>query len=305
MAMNKVDKIWMNGKLVNWDDAKIHVLSHVVHYGSSWFEGIRCYNTAKGSAIFHLDRHVQRLIDSAKMYRAQIPYTKEEIGKAIIDTIRANNLKECYIRPVAYRGYNELGVNPLGCPVDLAIAVWEWGAYLGKDALENGIDVCVSSWRRAAPDTTPTMAKAGGNYLNSQLMKLEALANGYVEGIALDASGHISEGSGENIFIVQEGIIHTTPLISAILPGVTRYSVIALAKSLGIEIREINIPREMLYIAQEVFFTGTAAEISAIRTIDKIVIGEGKSGPVTKRLREAFYDVVHKGNDKFGWLTFI
>jgi branched-chain amino acid aminotransferase len=305
MALQKVDKIWMNGKMVNWDDAKIHVLSHVIHYGSSWFEGIRCYNTAKGSAIFHLDRHLQRLMDSAKIYRAQIPYTKEEMSKAIIETIHANKMKECYIRPVAYRGYGDVGVNPLGCPVDLAIAVWEWGAYLGKDALENGIDVCVSSWRRAAPDTTPTMAKAGGNYLNSQLMKLEAIANGYVEGIALDVSGHISEGSGENIFVVLDGVLYTTPLISALLPGITRYSVIALAKNLGIEIREMNIPREMLYCAHEVFFTGTAAEISAIRTVDKIVVGEGKSGPVTKKLREAFFDIVHNGNDKFGWLNFI
>ncbi len=305
MALQKVDKIWMNGKLVDWDDAKIHVLSHVIHYGSSWFEGIRCYNTAKGSAIFHLERHLQRLIDSAKIYRSQIPYTKEEIARAVIETIHANKLRECYIRPVAFRGYGDVGVNPLGCPVDLAIAVWEWGAYLGKDAMEKGIDVCVSSWRRPAPDTIPTMAKAGGNYLNSQLMKLEALANGYVEGIALDVSGHISEGSGENIFIVQEGVLYTTPLISAILPGITRYSVIALAKSLGIEIREMNIPREMLYLAQEVFFTGTAAEISSIRSIDKIVIGEGKPGPVMKKLREAFYDIVHNGNDKFGWLTYI
>ncbi len=295
----------MNGKLVNWDDAKIHVLSHVIHYGSSWFEGIRCYNTSKGSAIFQLDRHLQRLYDSAKIYRSQIPYTKEQVAKAVVETIHANNLKECYIRPVAFRGYGDVGVNPMGCPVDLTIAVWEWGAYLGKEALESGIDVCVSSWNRAAPNTFPTMAKTGGNYMNSQLIKMEALANGYVEGIALDVTGHISEGSGENIFVARDGILFTPPLIAALLPGITRYSVIILAKELGIEVREMNIPREMLYIADEVFFTGTAAEISPIRSIDKIMVGEGKPGPITKRLQQAFTDITRNGNDKFGWLSFI
>lgn len=305
MAINKVDKIWMNGKMVNWDDAKIHILSHVIHYGSSWFEGIRCYNTAKGSAVFQLDRHLQRLYDSAKIYRSTIPYSKEDVSKAVIETIKANGLKECYVRPVAYRGYGDVGVNPRGCPVDLAIAVWEWGSYLGKEALENGIDVCVSSWHRAAPNTFPTMAKTGGNYMNSQLIKLEALANGYVEGIALDVTGHISEGSGENIFLVREGAIYTPPLISALLPGITRYSVLQLAKDLGLEMREMNIPREMLYIADEVFFTGTAAEITPIRSVDKIEVGSGKPGAVTKKLQEVFRDITANGNDKHGWLTFV
>ncbi len=305
MAVSKVDKIWMNGKLIPWDDAKIHVLSHVVHYGSSWFEGIRCYNTKKGSAVFQLDRHIERLFNSAKIYRAEIPYTKEQIIAACIETIKANGLKECYIRPIAFRGYGDVGVNPTGCPVDTAIAVWEWGAYLGQDALDNGIDVCVSSWRRAAPDTFPTMAKTGANYMNSQLIKLEAIANGYVEGIALDVNGTVSEGSGENIFLVSNGTLYTTPLATSVLPGITRYSVVELAKSIGIQVQEQVIPREMLYLADEVFFTGTAAEVSVIRSIDKIKVGKGGIGPVTKKIREAFMDVVQNANDKFGWLTFV
>jgi len=305
MPIPKVEKIWMNGKLINWDDAKIHVLSHVIHYGSSWFEGIRCYATKKGSAIFRLDAHLRRLYDSAKIYRAEIPYTVDELGNAIKGTIKANKLKACYIRPVVYRGYNEIGVNPLGCPVEVAIAVWEWGAYLGADALEKGIDVCISSWRRPAPDTFPTMAKAGGNYLNSQLIKMEALANGYAEGIALDANGNVSEGSGENIFVIRDNVVYTTPFSSAILPGVTRDSVIKLVKDLGLTIVEMAIPREMLYIADEIFFTGTAAEITPIKSIDKIAIGKGTAGPITKKLQSAFFDIVNLGNDKYKWLTFI
>ncbi|MBN1397384.1 MAG: branched-chain amino acid transaminase [Bacteroidetes bacterium] len=305
MAVKKVEKIWMNGSLVNWDDAKIHVLSHVIHYGSSWFEGIRCYDTKKGSAIFRLNEHVRRLFDSAKIYRSEIPYSESQIAEAIKQTIKANKLKACYIRPIAYRGYNDVGVNPLGCPVDVAIAVWEWGAYLGASALEQGIDVCVSSWRRSAPDTLPTMAKAGGNYLNSQLIKLEAIANGYAEGIALGVDGTVSEGSGENIFVIRDNVIYTTPLSSAILCGVTRSSILVLAKEFGYEIVEMAIPREMLYIADEIFFTGTAAEVTPIRSIDKIVIGTGKCGPVTKKLQAAFFDVVQNGQDKYNWLTLI
>ncbi len=305
MPINKVEKIWMNGKLVNWDDAQIHVLSHVIHYGSSWFEGIRCYETKRGSAIFRLDAHLRRLNDSVKIYRTEIPYKETQLTEAIKQTILANNLKACYIRPIVYRGYNDVGVNPLGCPVDVAIAVWEWGAYLGAGALEQGIDVCVSSWRRPAPDTSPTMAKAGGNYLNSQLIKLEALANGYVEGIALDVNGTVSEGSGENIFLVRNNIIYTTPVASAILPGVTRDSVITLAKELGYTVVEMAIPREMLYIADEVFFSGTAAEITPIRSIDKIVIGGGYAGSVTKNLQSAFFNIIQSGQDKHNWLTFV
>ncbi|MGA3287881.1 MAG: branched-chain amino acid transaminase [Bacteroidota bacterium] len=305
MPVKKVEKIWMNGALVNWDDAKIHVLSHVVHYGSSWFEGIRCYDTKKGSAVFRLQEHVRRLFDSAKIYRAQVPYTESQVTEAIKQTIVANNLKACYIRPLVYRGYGDVGVNPSGCPVDVSIAVWEWDAYLGASALEQGIDVCVSSWRRAAPDTFPTLAKAGGNYLNSQLIKLEAIANGYVEGIALGVEGTVSEGSGENIFVIRENVIYTSPLSSAILSGVTRSSVVILAKELGYSIVEMAIPREMLYIADEIFFTGTAAEITPIRSIDKIVIGGGKAGPVTKKLQTAFFDIIRSGQDKHNWLTFV
>jgi branched-chain amino acid aminotransferase len=305
MPINKVEKIWMNGNIVNWDDAKIHVLSHVLHYGTSWFEGIRCYDTKKGSAIFRLDAHLQRLYDSAKIYRSEIPFTKQQLIDAIKQTILVNKLKACYIRPVVYRGYGDVGVNPLGCPVDVAIAVWEWGAYLGAGALEKGIDVCVSSWRRPAPDTSPTMAKSGGNYLNSQLIKLEAIANGYAEGIALDANGTISEGSGENIFLVRNNKLYTTPFASAILPGITRDSVLTLAKELDYEIIEMAIPREMLYISDEVFFTGTAAEITPIRSIDKIIIGTGQAGNVTKKFQSAFFNAIQGGKDKHNWLTFV
>ena len=305
MPVKKVEKIWMNGTLVNWDDAKIHVLSHVIHYGSSWFEGIRCYDTKKGSAIFRLDAHLRRLFDSTKMYRSPIPYTAQQLEAATKETIRVNNLKACYIRPVVYRGYGDVGVNPLGCPIDVFIAVWEWGSYLGGGALEDGIDVRVASWNRAAPNTFPTMAKAGGNYLNSQLIKMEAIVEGYSEGIALGVDGNISEGSGENLFVIRDGVIHTSPLVAAILPGITRASVMTLAEELGFKIKEMNIPRELLYVADEVFFTGTAAEITPIRSVDKIVVGEGKPGPITRRLQEAFFDVVHNANDKYNWLNFV
>jgi len=303
MPVKKVEKIWMNGSLVNWDDAKIHVLSHVVHYGSSWFEGIRCYDTKKGPAIFRMDAHLRRLFDSAKIYRTEIPYTISQLAEAVKKTILANKLNACYIRPIVYRGYGDVGVNPLGCPVDVTIAVWEWGAYLGSEALEKGIDVCVSSWRRAAPDTFPAMAKSSGNYLNSQLIKLEALTNGYVEGIALDVHGMVSEGSGENIFVIRDSTIYTTPLGSSILPGITRASVVTLAKDLGYTVMEMAIPREMLYIADEVFFSGTAAEITPIRSIDKIVVGAGHAGPITKKLQNAFFTIIQSGKDKHHWLT--
>ncbi len=305
MPVQKVEKIWMNGSLVNWDDAKIHVLSHVVHYGSSWFEGIRCYETKKGSAVFRLDAHLQRLYDSTKIYRTEIPFQMQVLRDAVKQTILVNHLKSCYIRPVVYRGYNDVGVYPLACPVDVAIAVWEWGSYLGSDALEKGIEVCVSSWRRPAPDTSPTMAKSGGNYLNSQLIKMEAIANGYGEGIALDSHGTVSEGSGENIFLVRDNTLYTTPLDSAILPGITRASVMTLAKDLGYNVIEMAIPREMLYIADELFFTGTAAEITPIRSVDKIVIGTGQRGTVTKTIQSGFFEVIRDGQDKYNWLTFL
>lgn len=305
MAVKPVEKIWMNGKLIDWNDAKIHILSHVVHYGSSWFEGIRCYETKKGSAVFRLKEHIDRLFDSAKMYRSDLPYTKEEVMKACKETIKANKLKACYIRPIAYRGYGDVGVNPFGCPVDLTIAVWEWGKYLGADALEKGIDVKFSSWNRSAQNTIPTMAKSGGNYLNSQLIKMEAIVDGYVEGIALDVNGVVSEGSGENLFLVRDGTLMTPMFVNAILPGITRNSVIQIAKDAGIPIVEGNIPREMVYIADEVFFTGTAAEISPIRSVDKIQIGGGTAGPITKELQKRFFDIVENGNDPYGWLDFV
>jgi branched-chain amino acid aminotransferase len=305
MAVKKVDKIWMNGKLVKWEDAKVHILSHVIHYGSSWFEGIRCYNTAKGSAIFRLDAHLDRLFGSLKIYGTESPYTRNQLEAAIVDTIRANKLKACYIRPIVYRGYGEVGVNPLPCPVEVAIAVWEWGSYLGPEALEKGIDVCVSSWRRPAPNTFPTMAKSGGNYLNSQLIKVEALKRGYEEAIALDSFGDISEGSGENLFLVKDHIVYTPPLYSAILPGVTRSTVKILAKELGHDVVEAPLPREMVYIADELFFCGTAAEITPIRSVDRVTVGEGKPGPVTRSLQKEFFDIVRNANDDHDWLYFV
>jgi branched-chain amino acid aminotransferase len=244
-------------------------------------------------------------VESTRIYRAEIPYSLEQLTSAALETIRINKLKSCYIRPLVYRGYGEMGLNPLGCPVETAIAVWEWGKYLGQESIEQGIDVCVSSWNRAAPNTFPTMAKVGANYMNSQLIKLEALANGYAEGIALDTFGYISEGSGENIFIVKSGIIYTTPLISAILQGITRDAVITLAGELGYEVREMQIPREMLYIADEIFFTGTATEIVPIRTVDRLTVGSGKRGDITQSLQRAFYSIVENGIDTHNWLTFV
>ncbi len=306
MPFEKVEKIWMNGELVNWDDAKIHVLSHVVHYGSSVFEGARCYKTKSGPAIFRLKAHTRRLFNSAKIYRMDIPYSEEEINRVIIDLIKTNKLDECYIRPVVYRGYEQLGVDPTGCPVDVCIAVWRWGAYLGPGALENGVPVCVSSWNRMAPNTMPDMAKSGANYMNAQLIKLEAKEHGYVEGIALDVFGFVSEGSGENVFIVRDGTLITPPFSASILPGITRNTVIMLALDLGIKVIEETIPREALYIADEVFFTGSAAEITPINSIDKVKIGDGKRGPVTKRLQDRLFAVV-KGEieDKNNWLTYV
>ncbi|MCL5267713.1 MAG: branched-chain amino acid transaminase [Bacteroidetes bacterium] len=305
MPVKKVDKIWMNGELVDWDDAKVHVLSHVIHYGSSWFEGIRCYDTARGSAIFRLGEHLKRLQNSVKIYRAEIPYSQEELRQAVMETIRANKMKACYIRPVVFRGYGDVGVNPSNNPVDTVVAVWDWGQYLGAGALDDGIEVCVSSWRRPEPDTFPTMAKTGGNYMNSQLIKLEAIANGYSEGIALDSNGYISEGSGENIFVVMDGALYTTPLHASILPGITRASVLQLAKDAGIEVREETMLREVLYVADEVFFAGTAAELTPIRSVDKIKVGNGKPGPITREMQKRFFEVVRDGVDKHDWLSFV
>jgi branched-chain amino acid aminotransferase len=295
--------IWMNGKFVPFEEATIHVLSHVVHYGSSVFEGIRAYATPKGTSVFRLDRHVQRMLDSCKIARIECPYLYDELMDAVRETVRKNGGIACYIRPVVYRGYKTLGVNPTGVPIDVAIATLNWGKYLGKDALDKGIAVKVSSWRRAAPDTFPALAKTGANYLNSQLIKLEAITDGYEEGIALDVFGYVAEGSGENIFLVRGNVLHTPTMANAILPGITRDSVIALAADLGLTVREEQIPREALYIADEVFFTGTAAEITPITTIDRIPVGNGTVGPVTKQIQEAFFDIIEgRARDRHGWL---
>jgi len=304
MPLPKSDKIWFNGEFLPWDDAKVHIGSHVIHYGTSVFEGIRCYSTPKGPAVFRLDAHTDRLFDSAKVYRMDLPFTPAEINRAILDTINANRMEACYIRPIAYRGYGELGVSPFTCPVDVAVMVWKWGQYLGPEALENGVDVCVSSWARFAPDTLPAMAKTGANYMNSQLIKMEAMKNGYAEGIALDSTGHVSEGSGENLFLVHKGTLLTPSLGSSVLLGITRDSVMALARRQGLEVVERSIPREMLYLADEVFFTGTAAELTPIRSVDRIQVGDGTRGPITESLQGAFFDILEgRAEDEFGWLT--
>ena len=297
--------IWFNGKLVPYEEANIHVLSHVVHYGSSVFEGIRCYETDKGSGIFRLREHMRRLYDSAKIYRMEIPYSIEELEAATIETIKKSGLKSCYIRPVVFRGTGSLGVNPLKNHVETVIAVWEWGAYLGADALEQGVDVEVASWNRMAPNTFPSLAKAGGNYLNASLVKMDAVLKGYNEGIMLNTQGYIAEGSGENLFLIRDGVIYTAPTSLSILPGITRDAIITLAKERDYRIEERVILREALYLADELFFTGTAAEVTPIRSVDHHVIGSGKRGPITEELQTAFFDVVSKGVDPHDWLRMI
>ena len=304
MANRAADFIWMNGKLVNWDDANIHILSHVIHYGSSVFEGMRIYDSPAGPRAFRLQEHTDRLFNSARIYRMDIPFTKEDINSAILNLPSQNGFTSCYVRPLVYRGFGRFGVDPTGTPTEVAIAVWPWGQYLGAEALENGVAVGFSTWNRMAPNTMPAMAKSSGNYLNSQLIKLEAIQNGYVEGIALDTSGFVSEGSGENIFIIYEGTIITPTFTSSILPGITRKTIMTLARDLGYNVIEQNIPREMVYLAEEVFFTGSAAEVTPISSVDRIPIGNGKAGPITKILQKAFFDVVQgKVEDKYGWLT--
>ncbi len=297
-------KIWFNGSLIPYEDATIHVLSHVVHYGSSVFEGIRCYNTEKqGPAIFRLPEHMRRLVDSAKIYRMEIPYSQEELEQAVVDTIAASGLQSCYIRPVTFRGMGSLGVNPLKNKVETFVAVWEWGAYLGPEALEGGVDVEVASWNRMAPNTFPSLAKAGGNYLNASLVKMDAVLNGYNEGIMLSTDGYIAEGSGENLFLVRDGVLYTAPTGLSILPGITRDAIITMARERGYEVREERLLREALYLADEIFFSGTAAEVTPVRSVDKYKIGSGRRGPITAELQEAYFDVVHRGNDPHGWLT--
>ncbi|MBK8248197.1 MAG: branched-chain amino acid transaminase [Gemmatimonadetes bacterium] len=303
-SSGKTSKIWRDGELLNWEDATIHVMSHVVHYGSSVFEGVRCYQTPTGGAVFRLREHMRRLVESAKIYRFPMRYSVEDLMQATVDTIAANGLEECYIRPIVVRTGEQMGFYPVGVPAEVFIICWKWGHYLGHDALANGVDVRVSSWRRAAPDTFPTMAKAGGNYLNSQLSKVEAKQDDYSEGIMLDSFGFVSEGSGENLFMVRDGVLYTSQMSNAILHGITRDTVITLARDLGMEVRETQLPREFLYLADEVFFSGTAAEITPVKSIDRLPVGDGKPGPATLAIQQAFMGIA-KGQvtDRFGWLT--
>ena len=306
MPLQTTKNIWHNGKLIPWQDANIHVMSHVVHYGSSIFEGIRCYTQASGegasgASIFRLPEHMQRFRDSGHVYRMPLGFTVPELSQAVIDTVEANGVAPCYIRPVAFRGYGEAGINPMTSPVEVYIINYPWGKYVAGN---DGANVCVSSWNRHAPNTMPTMAKAGGNYLNSQLIRMEAEINGYDEGIALDVNGLISEGSGENLFLVRGGVLYTTPLSSSVLNGITRTSILTLAKELGIPVVEQTLPREMLYVSDEAFFTGTAAEVTHLRSVDRILIGDGAMGPVTRALHDEFFGIVNgRIKDRHNWLT--
>jgi branched-chain amino acid aminotransferase len=296
--------VWMNGRLVELEKATVHVMAHALHYGSGLFEGIRCYKTVAGPAIFRLAEHLKRLENSCKVYRMAIPFGRDELTQACFDSIRGNELEECYIRPIVYRGFGTVGINPLNSPVEVAIAVFPWERYLGDDAIENGVDACVSSWRRSGLGGSPALAKATANYLNSQLIKMEAIANGYAEGIALDSQGYVSEGSGENIFLVQDGALYTPPVSSSILPGITRQSIMTLAEESGIEVRRVAIPRGMLYTCDEAFFTGTAVEVTPIRSVDRIEIGDGRPGAMTRRLMREFLAIT-RGEiaDRHAWLT--
>jgi branched-chain amino acid aminotransferase len=301
MALQTTNNIWHNGNLIPWDKAQIHVMSHVVHYGSSVFEGIRCYTQPEGAGVFRLQEHMARLLDSAKIYRMPLPYTVDQLVSAVVDVVEANGVAPCYIRPIAFRGYGEMGVNPLKSPVEVYIANFPWGKYVPGNT---GADVCISSWNRLAPNTMPSLAKAGANYMNSQLIRMEAEVNGYSEGIALDVNGYLSEGSGENLFLVKGGILYTTPLANSVLSGITRASVITLAKQLGIEVVEQALPREMLYIADEAFFTGTAAEVTHLRSVDRLLVGDGTMGPITSALHEEFFAIVNGFKpDRHNWLT--
>jgi branched-chain amino acid aminotransferase len=300
MPIQATSKIWHNGNLIPWEQANIHVMSHVIHYGSSVFEGIRCYAQPQGSAIFRLPEHMQRLLDSAKIYRIAVPFSLDELCAAVVDVIEANGVAPCYIRPIVLLGYGQIGVNPKGSPIEVYIANFPWGKYVTGESA----DVCISSWNRLAPNTMPAMAKAGANYMNSQLIRMEAETNGYVEGIALDVNGQVSEGSGENVFLVRNGVIYTPTLGNSALSGITRDSVLTIARHLGFTVSEQAIPREMLYIADEVFFTGTAAEVTPIRSVDRIVVGDGKPGEITRKIADEYFGIANGLKpDRFGWLT--
>ena len=299
-------KVWMDGEFVDWDDATIHMSAHVIHYGSSVFEGIRAYNVDGKASVFRLDEHNKRLHDSAKIYRMEVPFSVDETREAMIESIQVNEFNECYIRPVVYRGCGPMGVNPLKNPVNMSIMTWFWGKYLGEEALTQGVDMQIASWTRNAPNTTPAFAKCGANYASGALMKMEAINNGYVEGIALDQNGLVSEGSGENIFVVRSGVIHTTPIGNSILGGITRDTIMTLAREEGLEVRETAMPREFLYIADEIFAVGTAAEVTPVRSIDKITIGSGRRGPVTEVMQTKYLDLVQgRIEDKWGYRTIV
>ena len=301
MPLETTSHIWHNGQLIPWESAQIHVMSHVIHYGSSVFEGIRCYTQPGAAGVFRLEEHMARLVDSAKIYRMPLPYTVDELIDAVVQVIEANGIAPCYIRPIAFRGYGEIGVNPLRAPVEVYIANFPWGKYVPGNA---GADVCVSSWSRLAPNTMPSLAKAGANYMNSQLIRMEAEINGYAEGIALDVNGYLSEGSGENLFLVRGGVLYTSPLANSVLNGITRSSILTIAKDLGIPVVEQALPREMLYIADEAFFTGTAAEVTHLRSVDRIMVGDGTMGPITKALHDEFFALVNGTKaDRYHWLT--
>ena len=306
MPITEVDKIWMDGELVDWRDANVHVLSHAVHYGSGVFEGIRAYETSRGAAVWHLEEHLKRLFRSAKLYHMDIPYSVEAITEGVKDVIRANGLNACYVRPLVLRGYGEMGVNPLNAPVNVFIAVWPWGAYLGEDALEQGVRIKISSWRRNSQNSLPAAAKATGQYINSVLAKVESLKAGYDEAIMLNEAGMITDGSGENVFVVRDAVLTTPPISAGCLDGITRQSVMAIARDLGFEVREENLVRTDLYNADEVFFTGTAAEITPIREVDDRVVGEGHRGPVTKELQGAFFSATKGETERYAsWLTYV
>lgn len=298
--------IWRDGEFVAWQDATVHVLAHSMQFGSSAFEGVRCYDTPRGPAIFRLEDHLQRLLNSCRIYRMEVSYGVDELVAACCELVERNALKACYIRPMVIRGFGAAGMVPFDSPVEVFLPCWPWGTYLGDGALENGVDTCVSSWHRMAPNTIPSMAKVAGNYLGGQLIKMEALANGFDEAIALGPDGMISEGSGQNVFVVHKGVLFTTPLNGTLLPGITRDSIITLAREAGLEVREQPLQREILYTAEEIFLTGTASEVTPVRSVDRLTVGTGRAGDVTKQLQRTFLDLVQgKGEDRHGWLTFV
>ncbi len=306
MSLPKTEKIWHNGKFIPWDSAQLHVLSHVVHYGSGVFEGIRCYDSVQGPAIFRLREHMQRLANSAHIYRMDVSFSVDDLCQTALELVQTNKMSACYIRPIVLRGYGDVGVDPRNCPIEIYMACWEWGKYLGEEGIKNGVDICVSSWNRPAPNTLPQMAKAVANYMSSQLIRMEAKINGYAEAIALDVNGYVSEGSGENAFLVVKGTVITPPFANSALPGITRDSIMRLCRDLNIPVAEQVIPREMLYVSDEVFLCGTAAEITPIRSIDRIKVGAGARGPITKRLQDEFFAITSgKKPDRHGWLSLV